>query len=423
MEPSYLLKLELENVRCFGERATLDLRNKSGKWANWTILLGDNGTGKTGLLQILAGLESKEIKTVSEGNSYTHFQFMLIDKIFSGLTIPSKNAAGRVSINAYLSFNEDPYFITFLRDGLTTRNLPSQMIIYGYGANRLGSEKLQSPPSVFSSNSETIFNNKGELLNVEDWLRQLDYSASKESAIQNFVQDKFQQVKTMLINLLPDVQDIRMTEPTRELLTPKVEFKTSFGWMFLSELSLGYQSMISWMVDLAARMFDRYGASENPLEEPAIVLVDEIDLHLHPKWQRNIFDYLSSKFPKTQFIVTAHSPLVVQAAPEDANIVLLQKVDNYVQIDNDQTNVQNWRLDQILASDLYGISSSRGLATEQLLQERNNLLQKAALTENESQRLKELNEMVDELPTADNSLDIEAMEIIRKVAERFKKED
>ncbi len=72
--------------------------------------------------------------------------------------------------------------------------------------------------------------------------------------------------------------------------------------------------MIAWVIDFASRMVDRYPDSPDPLAEPAVVLVDEIDLHLHPKWQRELIGFLTERFPNTQFIVTAHSPLIVQAA-------------------------------------------------------------------------------------------------------------
>jgi len=179
--------------------------------------------------------------------------------------------------------------------------------------------------------------------------------------------------------------------------------------------------MVAWLVDLAARMFDYYPESPNPLTEPAIVLVDEIDLHLHPKWQRKIFNYLSEKFPKTQFIVTAHSPLIVQSAPNDANIVLLRKEGDHVVIDNDIKNVQNWRIDQIMSSDLFGIESSRSPEIEKTLQERKTLLQKTELSPQEQQRLNELNQQIRNLPTAENPEDIEAMDIIRRAAEYLRK--
>ena len=86
------------------------------------------------------------------------------------------------------------------------------------------------------------------------------------------------------------------------------------------------------MVDLAHRLFERYSDCDNPLEQPAIVLVDEIDLHLPPKWQRTIINDLTNIFKQTQFVVTAHSPLIVQSAPKETNIVLLKRQGDQVVI-------------------------------------------------------------------------------------------
>jgi predicted ATP-binding protein involved in virulence len=269
-------------------------------------------------------------------------------------------------------------------------------------------------------NSDTLFNENARLINAEEWLLQLDYAASKDSKIKSFAINKRDQVKQILIDLLPDINNIRFTLPTKEDLKPSVEFETSFSWVSIHRLSLGYKTMVAWMVDLAARMFERYPDSSNPLAEPAIVLVDEIDLHLHPKWQRKIFDYLSDKFPQTQFIVTAHSPLVVQSAPKDANIVLLRKEGDHVVIDNDLESVQNWRLDQILTSDLFGLDSARGPEAEKKLAERKTLLGKNSLSKEEKIRLDELNSYANRLPTAYRQEDIEAMSIVREAAEYIK---
>ena len=81
---------------------------------------------------------------------------------------------------------------------------------------------------------------------------------------------------------------------------PKVFFKTPYGDVRLHELSLGYKTLIAWMVDFANGLFDEYPESKDPLAEPAVCLVDEIDLHLHPKFQRTIiqvFDRNISQYP------------------------------------------------------------------------------------------------------------------------------
>ena len=105
-----------------------------------------------------------------------------------------------------------------------------------------------------------------------------------------------------------------------------MRFETPYGMTPLSGLSLGYQTTLTWIVDLALRLYDRYPDSSNPLAEPGIVLIDNIDLHLHPRWQRRMMADITRLFPAVQFIATAHSPLIVQAA-ENAKLVVLRESD------------------------------------------------------------------------------------------------
>jgi predicted ATP-binding protein involved in virulence len=111
---------------------------------------------------------------------------------------------------------------------------------------------------------------------------------------------------------------------------------------------------MAWLADFMKRMFERYPESENPIAEPAIVLLDEIDLHLHPDWQRKIIGFLSHHFPATQFIVTAHSPLIVQSA-DNVNVVLLEKEADRVKIHQPQIKTfKGWTVEEIL-SELMGL--------------------------------------------------------------------
>jgi hypothetical protein len=97
-------------------------------------------------------------------------------------------------------------------------------------------------------------------------------------------------------------------------LSNRVRFRTADGDVPFSALSVGYRTMAGWVVELVARLHRHYRDSANPMAEPCIVLVDEIDLHMHPAWQQQIVGWLRERFPQAQFIVTAHSPLIVQSA-------------------------------------------------------------------------------------------------------------
>lgn len=84
----------------------------------------------------------------------------------------------------------------------------------------------------------------------------------------------------------------------------------------IDQLSGGYKavlSVIADIADIAKRLSMANPDSQNPLEEDAVILIDELDLHLHPKWQKEIVDDLKRTFPNCQFIVSTHSPFVIQS--------------------------------------------------------------------------------------------------------------
>ena len=198
-----------------------------------------------------------------------------------------------------------------------------------------------------------------------------------------------------------------------------IELKTPYGWVPLPDLSLGYRTMIAWTVDLASRLFELYPDSLNPLTKPAVVLVDEVDLHLHPKWQRELRTHLTDRFPNAQFVVTAHSPLVVQAS-QNENIVVLRGEGDHVVIDNDVETVRGWRVDQVLTSDLFGLKTARPPEYDDIIERRNEILAKRSLDAEDRARLKSLEDRIEELPAGETQADLEAMEIIRQAAAKLK---
>ena len=172
------------------------------------------------------------------------------------------------------------------------------------------------------------------------------------------------------------------------------------------------------MVDLASRLFDRYPKSRDPLAEPAVVLVDQIDLLLHPKWQRQLVQTLTSIFKNTQFIVTAHSPLIVQAATE-ARVVLLRRESDHVVIDNRAESVRGWRLDQIVSSDLFENIGTRDPKTDELLKQRKAILTKPDLSADDKSALHKLDEEIGALRFGESAEQHKAMEIIERAAKKL----
>ena len=439
VSPAYFLSLTVENFRCFKPTQTLDLSNGDGKPAKWTLILGENGVGKTSLLQLLALMEPEE----SRYASYDHQkQREYFPKMFEnahktdwfpeqGIVLGDKQSfeEGLTKVNCSISSSwafDGLDAVNFINYGISMNKRgggagwsvisePQALICYGYGANRrMGTTSLSD--SLDADSSASLFSDTVELMNAEEWLLQADYAVSRtKGAESKRAENQYNRVRKILTELLPDVEDLRISESASLRLGPHVQAKTPYGWVPIQSLSLGYRTLLTWMVDLAARLFERYPDSKNPLAEPAVVLVDEIDLHLHPKWQRKLIQFLSNTFPNTQFIATAHSPLVVQAA-SDANIVLLQREGDHVVINNDVNTIEGWRADQILTSDLFGLDSARPPQLDAALQERERLLAKSRLTKTDKKRIEELERQIGSMPTGETPQDIKAMDIIRRAA-------
>ena len=81
----------------------------------------------------------------------------------------------------------------------------------------------------------------------------------------------------------------------------------------IDQLSGGYKAVLSVTADIAKRLSIANPDSPDPLNEEAVILIDELDLHLHPKWQKEIVDDLKSTFPNCQFIISTHSPFIIQS--------------------------------------------------------------------------------------------------------------
>jgi predicted ATP-binding protein involved in virulence len=345
--PAYFGSLTITDVKCFKGEHTIDLSDGNGQPAMWTVILGNNNTGKTTLLRCLADLEPIKFHN-------------------SKLVLPKASENTEWKLEKYhvgssiLIEMKDKYVITpesawWYESGGCVGGKNSEignLIIYGYGTSRkMGNsyDETENPDNTIS-----LFDDNATLINAEKWLKDTDYASKNgvESA-----KLRLEKIKNILTNgLLPDVKNFKCTSiETNGKIDSFVEIETDdHGWVKLRELGYGYQVTLAWVVDLAQKMFIRYKDSENPLHEPAIVLVDEIDLHLHPEWQRKIISFLSEQFPRTQFIVTTHSPLIVQSA-EDINLVLLKKEENHVVIEQPKLKTyRGWTVEEIL-SDLMGL--------------------------------------------------------------------
>ena len=456
--PFYFTKLSIENVRAFGERQELKLADADGRPAPWTLLVGDNGVGKTTLLQCLAWMRPRFNPPPDEpgghepgASAHRPIEPELAaeedNSALAALARVGNEAPARLeadlSVGAHLGDHGDDRprrlstsfsieradgGVTGVRAGGRVTDVRAgsaaaeedvehdvkEPLVLGYGAGRrptLGAGKDAATGPI-----DSLLRVEAGLRDAEDLLCRLDYSSLKKDRKAERLLDS---LKNVIATMLPDVGDpdaIKILAPQGDPSRPgEVRVRTPYGRVPLAQVSLGYRTMCAWIVDIGWRLIEHYPDSPHPLHEPAIVLVDEVDLHLHPRWQRTVRETLARHFPGVQFIATAHSPLMAQSSLD--NVAVVRRSGDHAEIVNDPTVIKEWRLDQLITSDLFGLDSARSPAVAEKQKRRADLLEKPELTPAEQDELDKLNEEALAMPSEESHEDNEAMAIIREAAD------
>lgn len=127
----------------------------------------------------------------------------------------------------------------------------------------------------------------------------------------------------------------------------------------------GLKSIVSWIADLLMRL-DRIPWQDNipTLQRPFLLLLDEVDIHLHPLWQRKVLPIVQQMFPKAQIIASTHSPFVVASA-EDAQVIAFQVTNGVSSVESISPSQSGVSYSAVLRS-IFGIQSEFDLETERL---------------------------------------------------------
>lgn len=449
----YLKRMTLTNVRSFGDEQELDLTDADGHPARWTLILGDNGVGKTTLLQCLASMcpvltaahPPPPAKRSGDGPDDTintpppkFVEPALLRREDAELAALVRTGTEMATLRAVLvsghTFGTQAGTLAEIAFEATVKVADGELadvhqkqvevgravepLVVGYGAARHMRYRGSEPFLLHPDSTASLFDPSLELVDAKDILEQLDYGASKGQADFRAL---LKRIKEALVRLLPDVEKASAISlngpapPGAKGGRYGVQIKTPYGEVPLSALSLGYQTMTAWTIDLAWRLYRHFPEAADPLTMPAIVIVDELDLHLHPRWQRELRENISAVFPNVQFIATAHSPLLAQSYL-DTNLAVIREEEGQAVIENNPTVNRRWRIDEVVTSALYEVDSAFSPAIGQALRERTRLRQKRRLLPADRQRLAELDGLADDLtPTFDPESE-RALALIRRAA-------
>ncbi|HSK79959.1 MAG TPA: AAA family ATPase [Thermoanaerobaculia bacterium] len=338
----YIERLHARNIRLLAEQE-FSFLNQDGSPRLWTAIVGENGVCKSTLLQAIAlsamgpKLGSALVQDAQRLRNVNSSEAASIDATF----LPPPCGAPFVSslriepARFDLTSGEDFSGADRL-DAIRGRR-ETGWFVAGYGVGRFLAEPGETvlPKDPVVDRVRGLFNLRHKMLGINF------YSALRDQGLAS----RYCRILSSVLRagdspgerLLPGFQSLDL-EPLRRP-GPSPMFETSRLRVSVDDraielpatwLSDGYQAMLSWVADLLGHAF-----LEDPEADPwglqGIVLLDEIDLHLHPTWQRRIIPLLRRVFPKLQFIVNTHSPLVLAGFERDEIILLKMQGGQVVQ--------------------------------------------------------------------------------------------
>lgn len=286
----------------------------------WTILTGINGTGKTSLLQTLAiGLAAKELRSqVANLRTARPGPRGRIQSTLSG-SDSFIDLKWQAQTNQWVD-----------RSGATAEGSPPEVLVLGYGVNR----SFSFEPRQFNESLDPSALRIGTLFGAPGPLLGPDFAGLFRSRKQETLFERYTQaLRGALLSSAGQKPLIEWIDRTRieatdggffrlsqDLDDSRLGIKLADAEMEVPFYALpqGCQSIVLLIGDILGQAMQSNEGIESCHEIEAIVLIDEIDLHLHPQWQRLIVPILDEIFPKVQFIVTTHSPLVLSGCESGA---------------------------------------------------------------------------------------------------------
>lgn len=278
----------------------------------WIFLTGKNGGGKTSVLQALfVGLFGNRdgMLILEDGEFDIHIS--LIHKKRSYILGTKGLTDG--SYSNFYDFSPDDKL------ELSRKTL-------GYGTSRLN---ISVEKSGNNAQSYSLFNSDGILFSIESVMKIWDYRSSSEELnkknhiLAKRLKSRVDLINNMMIKLMPNLQRIEVDiekdqvfyyekdDDGNTLDEPKV----------FNQLAAGNRNIIAMVGDLVIRLLETHPDGSDPADLEGIILIDELELHLHSTWQKALPGLLSEIFPKIQFIASTHSPIPLLGAPKESVVL------------------------------------------------------------------------------------------------------
>jgi len=326
--------LTMQNFRGF-EDATLDLDRPL------TVLFGVNGSGKSSVLDAcVLALETMEVSSpqtglpapgdwmwrrvvadndVRRGADHLIVRAAVVNGTISDIVAirhsHQETATNPQVINlAHLELRKAAPTLSVFYDA--SRDVASEREAFSTQVNGSAMPAVQAASATYDS----LVAGHLKFRSLFQWFKQReDVENELKVAQQNLSFEDLQlaAVRRAVTGMLPDFSGLRIQRDPLHMVIRKGDTTLA-----IDQLSDGEKLLLALTADLARRLAMTYPKLADPLQGEAVVLIDEIELHLHPSWQRRALGALRSTFPNCQLIVTTHSPQVLSEVPNDAVVLV-----------------------------------------------------------------------------------------------------
>lgn len=366
--PVAVRRIVLKDLRGW---ASLDLTldRRAEDRGQWIFFIGPNGVGKSSVLRAVA------LALASPGVA----QGLLND--LPGPAVRLGAGVESAHIGVTLSLDDRAYVVNISESAdlrvrtLSSKGQHNELFLVGYGPRRgtvLGvtRQDIKLGPE---SELATLFKEGESLIHAESWLKTLHHRATSPDPAHPDDAAVFERVCEVITELLPGVSGLHVTPDAVEVAYE------GLGKVPLAAVSDGYLTTAGWLVDLLARWIERERAAGRRVgpdfaeEMTGLVLIDEVDLNLHPRWQWSLVDRLRGVFKRLSFMVTTHNPVTLLGS--EAGEVLVLHRDSTGRVHATPCSIPlGGNVDRILTGEWFDLPTTVDRETAGLLDEHRQLL-------------------------------------------------
>ena len=338
-----LESLSIENVGCI---QSLTLENINPQL---NVITGPNGVGKTTLLKAICSILTSVNSVNLKRNAQSEYGFI------EGVLMHGNTSSKKRQKIEQFSPDNDDYTVGFFL---------GKMLIYIADNRDLDYVKLANVPRDFIKD-DSQYNRDISIYpeQIKGWFVNRYLFSVHPKALSDSQMANFELAKSAFSILDNSVEFERVDSHSLDII-----LKTSFGSICFEYLSSGFKSLIILILGIIKEIEFRLSDSNIRVEDfDGIVVIDEVELHLHPTWQTRIVSALLQIFPKVQFFISTHSPHVVQSLAPNQLIALGKEGDNIVrrELPASETGYVGWTVEEILR-DVMGMEDTNSDCFQQL---------------------------------------------------------